>query len=1026
MRADREEGGLTAAPGALRGLFVGIDHYDSVKIKDLRNAHRDAATLWALFSDTYDQEAALLRRRQLTLEGILSALNTLVETCAEDDLVVFAFSGHASERYLHVKDTDPDDLENTALPLARLAEILRSLRARRVVVVLDCCDSDQPVLTVGLDREVPGDERFLISAAAPGEQAIEGRNIGHGLLTDRLCRALTGTGKWTGFEVLPLAEVLRSVAQEVREAASALFGHVQRAAARVHGGEHTTLPVLRPGHRYSNVHPGERGGTATDDPRSLIPLGIPARVVDTWLGRGIDKLSDVQVRAVNDGGVLGDGNALVLAPTGSGKSLVADMAMIRVKLDGGQSVFLAPSRALVNERYAELVEVYGDWMRIVRATGQSIDQVGDVLAGRFDIAVLTFEMLARLALTRRRVLGQLALIVVDEVHHVTDPVRGPTLELLLTLAMNGLRTAGRTPRVLALSAAVDNTGGLEFWLDGATLVREWKRPVPLDEHVVFPGGSLPSESSAGLPSSDRLARRSRWKSDEAAIADLVASLVRRNHRVIVFRNTRAKVLECGRAISAILRRPVAPPPIHGLESTEPSMAGRELVHCLAHGVGLHNGDLSPAAKSVVEQLFKDPESPVRVVVATTTLAHGVNLPATAVVVAELHHEDDLGKTPYSVATYRNIIGRAGRLGLVDRGLAITVTSDKEAAKAVMDNYVTAKIPPLRSALLSRAADLDTLVLRAIAAMQAYEQAPPTIPSVVEFLQRSFAAHVERVEGGEVALVERMVGEVAERLCQDELVTVHERYIHLTERGEVFATGSLSVRSATALAAALRRVHSPVTRFNEASLIMAAQLTDELGAVPLHGGKSKAELRRRMDRHGVPPSLTEAAIQGVPADAAVRRLRRAFACMAWISGQEQLLIEQDIVNSKTPPRNMGSLRQVTARTADVIDTVVKIVRMRWPEAEFDRRLTRLGARLEYGVPNGLVPIAAALGSRLDRSQYRALVEAGLTDHERILAASDATLSSCLDDDDVVRDVKAAASNPEHDDIFDLEDLGDLAL
>ncbi|WP_083751588.1 DEAD/DEAH box helicase [Saccharothrix sp. ALI-22-I] len=1015
----------------LRGVFVGINDYRSGKIKNLGNAERDAEVLWALFSDTYEQESALLVKGRATREAVFDQLRRVVDSCTEADLVVFTFSGHASdEQYLYLVDTDPDDPVGTALPLAQLAEILRSLRAHRVVVVLDCCHSDARAPELSLDRGVPADERYLISASAIGEQALEGRRLRHGLLTDALCRALTGAGEWSGFAALPLADVLASVTREVQEAASALYRQVQRPSAVTRGAGELALPVLLKGQRYRNVHRDHREDTATRDPRSLVPLGIPSSVVDTWERMGVRELSDVQVRAVNEGGILGDGNVLVLAPTGSGKSLIADMATIRTKQNGGRTVYLAPTRALVDERYGELVEAYGDWMRVVRATGQTLDQVGDILAGRFDVAVMTFEMLGRLASTRRRLLARISLLVVDEVHHVADRERGPTLDLLLTLAMHAFRESGRTPRVVALSAAVDESGGLGSWLDGAALVREREPAVPLVHRVLFPGGCLPAGVSEGVPRLEHLFHFRRSMSIDDAVVGLVVALVRKKYRVLVFRNTRGRALRCARQISAKLRLQSSPSSLDALASVERSIAGRTLRHCLAHGVGVHIGDLSPVEQESVARVFRDQDSHVDAVVSTTTLAHGVNVRPTAVVVAELHHEGGAADEPYSPALYRNIAGRTGRLGMDELGkerpgLVITVTDSKDAAKDVWNKYVTATIPPLYSPLFDQDAELDTQVLRTIAALQAHARGPVTIKSITEMFSNTFAAHCKRVATRNPLPIEGVVMEVIARLDKHQYVVDRPPHLVLTELGEVVATGSLSLRSASRLGSTLRGVGQSVRRVDEAVLILAAQLTDELGEIPLFGRRNLPELKSRMDNYRLPREFTTAAAQGVLREEAVHRLRRADACLAWISGVERIEIERHILNSKTSEADPGPFRQVTSRTADVIDTVLKIAQSCWPEAEFGGNLALLGTRLEFGVRAGPAPLVARLGSRLTRPHCRALVEEGLTTVESIRLAADQRLLRCLEDPDLVRAVREVAATVGHDDPFELGDLGDLS-
>lgn len=106
-----------------------------------------------------------------------------------------------------------------------------------------------------------------------------------------------------------------------------------------------------------------------------------------------------------------------------------------------------------------------------------------------------------------------------------------------------------------------------------------------------------------------------------------------------------------------------------------------LRQALAGGVGFHNADLSPDERIALETRFRDPSSDLKVIVATTTLAMGINTPAEAVVIAGLTHPGPR-PSPYSVAEYKNMAGRAGRVGFADEGQSyIVATGDPSPTQA---------------------------------------------------------------------------------------------------------------------------------------------------------------------------------------------------------------------------------------------------------------------------------------------------------------------------------------------------------
>src|SRR5207247_7196558 len=109
-----------------------------------------------------------------------------------------------------------------------------------------------------------------------------------------------------------------------------------------------------------------------------------------------------------------------------------------------------------------------------------------------------------------------------------------------------------------------------------------------------------------------------------------------------------------------------------LPAGDPSQASGHLRQVLARGVAFHNSHLDREERRVIEEHFRRRDTRLRVIVATTTLAMGVNTPASAVVIVGLEHPGPQGPQPYSVAEYKNLVGRAGRLGYAERGASFLI------------------------------------------------------------------------------------------------------------------------------------------------------------------------------------------------------------------------------------------------------------------------------------------------------------------------------------------------------------------
>src|SRR5262249_33950395 len=129
---------------------------------------------------------------------------------------------------------------------------------------------------------------------------------------------------------------------------------------------------------------------------------------------------------------------------------------------------------------------------------------------------------------------------------------------------------------------------------------------------------------------------------------------------------------------------------------DPSQASAALRSALRRGVAFHNSDLDREERRIIEEEFRRRGSGLRVIAATTTLAMGVNTPASSVVIAGLNHPGD---EPYSVAEYKNLVGRAGRLGFAEKGASYLLALDPRAEHDVWSRYVTATPEDLVSRFL---------------------------------------------------------------------------------------------------------------------------------------------------------------------------------------------------------------------------------------------------------------------------------------------------------------------------------------
>src|SRR5574338_336980 len=212
-------------------------------------------------------------------------------------------------------------------------------------------------------------------------------------------------------------------------------------------------------------------------------LELPPSAIKFLQDSGFVSLYPPQEKAVK-AGLLEKKSILISAPTASGKTLIATLAIIKHLYDGGKIVYLSPLKALASEKFSEFKKLeaieFAKKLRMQISTGD-FDQ-SDRSLGQNDVLVLTNEKMDSIIRQGADWINEISLVIVDEVHLIGDDDRGPTLEIVLTK----LKSLPQKPQILALSATVTNADEISSWLDCKLVESEW-RPVPLWEGVYDQG-----------------------------------------------------------------------------------------------------------------------------------------------------------------------------------------------------------------------------------------------------------------------------------------------------------------------------------------------------------------------------------------------------------------------------------------------------------------------------------------------------------------------------------------------------------
>jgi helicase len=725
---------------------IGIDRHRDPTIRDLNGAKRDAVAIWALFVDSFPEaKSTLLVDESATLDAVKELLASTLDAAGNSDTVILNFAGHGTHDHRFVlHDTERSNLPGTTIDMADLARGFRESKAQTVICFLDCCfsggaparvleDSPTPRDPLSPLQTISGTGRILVSASNQDEEALEDPVTRHGLFTNALITALQGDGP------ISLIKLVDAIAARVR-ADAARFGHVQTPVIFGHVEGQVTVPTLRKGPVYASHFPEFSDIQVSADFHSLIPYAIDPIVLDQWAAKYSSGLNELQLAAINDHQILDGESLLVVAPTSAGKTFIGELAAMRAAAEGKKAVFLLPYRALVNEKFQDFKFLYGDaaGLRVARCSGDWQDQIPAVLKGKYDIAFFTYETFLGLALTSSHILYQIGLVVVDEAQFISDPQRGISVELLLTYLLSA-RGRGINPQLVLLSAVIGGTNALDEWL-GCRLLVSNTRPVPLTEGVINRYGTFQSLTPAGAVESSQLlqaqqiVQRRTEPSSQDLLVPLVRQLVQAGEKVLIFRNNRGSAQGCAKYLADELCLPPAEDVIDALPELDQSNRSRQLRECLAGGTAFHTSDLKVEERIAIETSFRGADGPVRVLVATSTVAAGVNTPASTVIIVETKFRDDEGERPYTVAEYKNMAGRAGRLGFREQGRSVLIADTSDEQALLFAHYVKQNPEPIKSSFQNRSP--DTWLIRLLA------QGPRvTKQQVVDLLANTYGGYL---------------------------------------------------------------------------------------------------------------------------------------------------------------------------------------------------------------------------------------------------------------------------------------------
>jgi helicase len=493
-------------------------------------------------------------------------------------------------------------------------------------------------------------------------------------------------------------------------------------------------------------------------------LPVPEELRQQYLKSGISELYPPQAECV-DAGIFQGKNLLVAIPTASGKTMIAEMAMHHHIRKGGKCLYIVPLKALASEKYGEFS---GKGVRVGISTGD-FDRRDEYL-GRNDIIVATSEKVDSLLRNNTPWLPEISLLVVDEVHLIDSPDRGPTLEMVITK----MRSRNPKLQIIALSATIGNPATLARWLDAELVTSSW-RPVDLREGVFFNGNIHFHENSRPVKTISRYED-----------LNLLMDTIEEGGQCLVFvasrKNAEAFAKRAAKALNSdALSLEDYAGRLHRLSETD---TDRILSACVEKGAAFHHAGLRRAQREIIEEGFR--KGDIRCISSTPTLAAGLNLPARRVIIRDYRrYESGQGMVPIPAREYHQMAGRAGRPHLDPYGEAVLIAKEEEDVLALHEFYIDAPPEDVNSQIASEAA-LTTHILALIASGFVRSR-----EGLSEFLERTFYHHQRKG----TRIFESITGRTLQFLESSEMIVETGDRLSATEFGHLVSQLYIDPRSA---------------------------------------------------------------------------------------------------------------------------------------------------------------------------------------------------------------------------------------
>ncbi|MHA1520492.1 MAG: DEAD/DEAH box helicase [Promethearchaeota archaeon] len=479
----------------------------------------------------------------------------------------------------------------------------------------------------------------------------------------------------------------------------------------------------------------------------LEEYGYNKEFVEVLQNSDVHQLFPNQVKSIKYGLFQGD-SFLISTPSGSGKTLIAELAAIfQVSHHRRKCVFLFPLRALVNEKFHLFETRYSQFeIKCVKSTGRQEISVTEL--EKANLIFMTYEKFDAClrSFKHYRWISAISLITIDEIHILEKKIRGARLENLVIRLFNNLKEV----QFIFLSATIGNPKNFYRWLKNLYaphnvppnlhkfhLIHDNTRPIPLQYYIQI------------------------VKNKRKSIQKILQSNLAKEGQILIFtnsrRDTRATCDDIIKSMGYFFPRQSVSVMLKFIKEHYPDESWNTLKQeqYLIHGLAYHHAGLESDEKKVIELLYIN--GFIRVLAATTTLSAGINTPSKIVILKHINVFEKIfssveGKSQKKPAFRKKIIecnefhqicGRAGRAGFDEKGYAFVLAENVQEKYWLEDNYFrrdsTGKLVP-KFQDLSSSISINQEILEEIILLKIYESISTNLFEIQDFIQKTYFFH----------------------------------------------------------------------------------------------------------------------------------------------------------------------------------------------------------------------------------------------------------------------------------------------